>query len=93
MTEQHLQTSFTGQIIKRKFGKGSKGDRIVNALLTPEGYDIVIRREDGNAFTDPMFDRLQGKTVSITGKIQSSVLIVDECVMVEETTTSAKKEG
>lgn len=88
MTEISSQIVFNGRIIKRKFGKGNKGDRIVNALLTPEGADIVIRHEDGTAFSDPLFDTLEGKTVKLTGTIRSSVLIVDECKITEDTQSS-----
>ena len=84
MTEINSQLVFTGQIIKRKFGKGNKGDRIVNALLTPEGMDIVIRHENGNAFQDSVFDQLEGKKVKLTGTMQSSVLIVEDCNTLEE---------
>lgn len=75
-----------GKIIKRKLGRGSQKEKLVNALLTEGGSDLVVRREGGTAFQDELFDKLEGKKVRACGHMQSYVLIVEnveEIVSVE----------
>lgn len=80
MTIYSVPQTITGTIIKRKLGKGSQKDKMVNAVLTEDGLDIVIRHNNGTAFQDVLFDSLEGKKVKITGTMQSFVLIVTDVV-------------
>jgi hypothetical protein len=78
MTLSSPPQTVIGTLFKRKLGKGKQGDRMVNALFTEDGRDLVIRRESGTAFTDSVFDALQGKRVSVSGVMQSFVLVISE---------------
>lgn len=78
MTMTSLPRTVIGTILKRKLGKGSKSDRIVNAILTEDGIDLVIRHDGGTAFEDTIFDALEGKRVRLTGVMQSFVMIVSD---------------
>lgn len=72
-----IQT-FRGKVYKRPVGKGSKSDRIANAILTDDGRDLVLRREGANALEDMVLDALEGKTVTVTGVVHSYVFIVHD---------------
>lgn len=78
MTFQSPPQTVIGKIFKRQLGKGKQGERIVNAIFTEDGRDLVIRHDNGTAFQDDLFDTLQGKRVKLTGIMQSFVLIVSE---------------
>jgi hypothetical protein len=83
MSSPPFQT-LTGTIIRRKLGKGKQKDEMVNAILTEQGLDIVLRREGTTAFRDALIEGLIGKQCTISGVRQSFVLIAETIDLVEE---------
>jgi hypothetical protein len=57
---------FEGTVNKRRFGAGSKSERDAVVLSTPDG-DFVLRRPEGNAFSDPVLEALAGKHIQAEG--------------------------
>ena len=80
-----LQQTVIGKVVKREFGKGSNKHRIVNAVFTDDGRDLIIRHFNTTAFQDTQFDALEGKRVQLTGEMSSYVLIVDSAIELEST--------
>ena len=58
----------TGLVVKEPFAKGSKSERDA-VLLLADDRRYVLRRQGGNAFSDPALDALVGKTIRGTGLI------------------------
>ncbi len=56
---------YSGSVVKRPFGVGSKSEHEAIFLATKEG-DYVLRRQGGNAFFDPELEKLVGKKIQIT---------------------------
>jgi hypothetical protein len=83
MSSSPFQT-LTGTIIRRKLGKGKQKEEMVNAILTEQGLDIVIRREGTTAFRDTLIENLIGKQCTISGIRQSFVLIAETIDLVEK---------
>jgi hypothetical protein len=83
MSSSPFQT-LTGTIIRRKLGKGKQKDEMVNAILTEQGLDIVLRREGTTAFQDTLIESLIGKQCTISGIRQSFVLIAETIDVVEK---------
>ena len=66
---------FTGDVIKKPFGTGSKSEREAVCLVTDAG-EYVLRRQGGNAFSDPELDKLVGKRISCEGIVSGYTLIM-----------------
>ena len=69
--------AFTGKVVRRAFAAGSKSERMAVILETPEG-DYVLRREGGNAFSDPVLEHLVGKRIVAEGTLHDYTLIISE---------------
>ena len=71
--------TFKGKVVKkfisRKFGYEKEP---VNAIITDNGREFVLRREGVNVFQDEVLNSLEGKRISATGVIHSYVFIVNE---------------
>jgi hypothetical protein len=70
MSEFNIR-SFTGKVVKKELKRG-----VVNAILTKEGVEMVLRQEGQTAMNSPALDALLGKTITAVGEVQSFVLIV-----------------
>jgi len=57
---------YEGLVVKKRFGAGSKSDREAVVLQTGDG-ELVLRREGGNAFSDPELDKLVGHRIRGVG--------------------------
>jgi hypothetical protein len=68
---QFTMRSITGKVVKKELKRG-----IVNAILTKEGMELVLRQEGKTAMASPALDAMVGKTITATGGVQSFVLIV-----------------
>ena len=68
---------FSGQVVKRPFATGSKSEHDAVMLKTKAGA-YVLRRQGGNAFSDPELDRLVGKHISVEGKVHDYTLIISD---------------
>lgn len=66
---------FRGSVVKRPFGIGSKSAHDAVMIVTSAG-DFVLRREGGNAFSDPQLDALVGHTISGEGTVHGHTLIL-----------------
>ena len=64
-----------GEVIKERFGKGSKSEREAIYLVTPTGK-YVLRRAGENAFRDPVLEALVGKTIVGSGVLHDYVFII-----------------
>ena len=67
----------SGRVIKEVVGKGSKSERAAVILDTgKERY--VLRRQGGNAFSDPTIDKLVGKKISAVGNVTGYTFLMKE---------------
>jgi hypothetical protein len=66
---------FTGQVVKKPFGVGSKQEHEAVMLVTDSG-EYVLRRAGGNAFSDPDLERLVGKRIRCQGTTFNYTLII-----------------
>ena len=66
---------FTGRVVRGPFARGSKSERQAMFIETAAGR-YVLRRQGGNAFRDPVIDRLEGKTIRCTGMLTDQTLII-----------------
>ena len=68
---------YTGQVKKEVVAKGSKSEH--RAVLLDTGkHQYILRRLGGNAFSDPVLDKLVGKTISAIGNVTGNTLIMSE---------------
>jgi hypothetical protein len=68
---------FEGHVIKKLFARGSKSQRPAVILKTADA-ELVLRREGGNAFQDPVLDGLVGHRIRGTGEKTGYTLILQE---------------
>jgi hypothetical protein len=69
--------TYTGLVVKERFGAGSKSDHDAVMLRTPS-RDYVLRRQGGNPFFDPELDKLVGKTISFDGSLYGYTLFISD---------------
>jgi hypothetical protein len=60
--------TLTGTVIRKRFGAGSKSDRMAVSLKTDEG-EYVLRKKGGLAYADPDLEALVGKRLRCTGTL------------------------
>jgi hypothetical protein len=72
-----MSDSFEGRVVKKRVAPGSKSDHQAVVLET-EGDALVLRRQGGNAFRDPVLDDLVGHRIRGTGRRSGSTLILTE---------------
>lgn len=65
----------SGRIERKQITKGLR-TFIANVLLTEDGKELVLRRQDKSGLSDPELDALNGKKIEGTGTIQSYVLVL-----------------
>lgn len=73
--------TYSGSVVKRPFGVGSKSERDAVLLVTKD-KEYVLRRQGGNAFFDPALEKLVGKQVQCTGTVTGYTLLVSDCAVV-----------
>ena len=73
--------TYSGSVVKRPFGIGSKSERDAILLVTKD-KEYVLRRQGGNAFADPALEQLVGKQVQCTGTVTGYTLLVSDCAVV-----------
>ena len=69
---------FSGSVVKRPFGAGTKSEHDAVMLVTNDG-EYLLRRQGGNAFCDPALEELVGKRVQITGTVTGYTLLIQDC--------------
>ena len=72
--------TYSGSVVKRRFGQGSKSERDAVFLVTGD-RDYVLRRQGGNPYHDPDLERLVGKKVRCTGIVTGYTLLVSDCAV------------
>lgn len=67
---------FTGNVVKKQWGKGSKSAHMAVALESGSSL-LKLRRVGGNPFFDPELEKLVGKTIEAKGILldQSTILV------------------
>jgi hypothetical protein len=63
-----------GRVVKKLVGKGSKSERKAIVLRT-DGGDHILRRLGGNAFRDPVLEKLVGKDIVCEGDVENGTLL------------------
>ena len=72
---------YSGSVVKRPFGVGSKSERDAIYLVTKDG-DYVLRRQGGNAFFDPELEKLVGKNIQCTGTLVGYTLLITDYTVI-----------
>ena len=73
--------TYSGSVVKRPFGVGSKSERDAILLVTRD-KEYVLRRQGGNAFYDAELEQLVGKQIQCTGIVTGYTLLVSDCAIV-----------
>ena len=73
--------TYSGSVVKRPFGVGSKSERDAILLVTRD-KEYVLRRQGGNAFYDAELEQLVGKRVQCKGIVTGYTLLVSDCAIV-----------
>lgn len=63
--------SFTGKVVKKEIKRGT-----VNAIMTKDGIELVLRQEGKSGLEPSILDSLVGKTITANGSVDSYVLVV-----------------
>jgi hypothetical protein len=66
----------TGTVKQSRIAAGSKSEHVGIVLRTPEGDEYLLRRMGGNAFRDPVLEKLVGKTITGTGLVAGNSFIM-----------------
>ncbi|MEI8396677.1 MAG: hypothetical protein WCF85_18240 [Rhodospirillaceae bacterium] len=66
-----------GTVFRARYAPGSKSDHVAVMIRTSNG-EFRLRRRGGNAFQDEMLEALVGKTISASGQLTETTLIMDE---------------
>jgi hypothetical protein len=66
---------YRGLVVKKPFGVGSKSEHDAVKLVT-DSREYVLRRQDGNPFSDPVLDALVGQTIECDGIVHGYTLIM-----------------
>ena len=69
------QRSFSGTVVRKPFGRGSKSEHNAVWLVTSDG-EFVLRRAGGNPFSDPGLEKLVGKRIECTGHLVGGYTLV-----------------
>ena len=69
--------TLTGEVIRKRFGRGSKSERTAVCLRTESG-DYLLRRKGGLAFADPELERLVGKRLCATGVLAAYTFLITD---------------
>jgi hypothetical protein len=70
-------TTLTGTVIRKRFGAGSKSDRMAVFLKTDEG-EYVLRRKGGLAYSDPDLEALVGKRLRASGTLAGYTFLMND---------------
>ena len=67
----------TGTVVKKKFAKGSKSEHDAVYLQTNDG-SYLLRRLGGNPFSDPVLQKLIGKKIRATGRLNEYFFLANK---------------
>ncbi len=66
---------FTGNVVKKRWGKGSKSDHMAVVLESGESFHR-LRRVGGNPFFDEELEKLVGKKIEVKGSLMDPYTIL-----------------
>lgn len=65
-----------GQVVRKRLSAGSKSEHEAIVLVTPDGQEYKLRRQEGNPFRDPELDVLEGKRIECEGVLRNGQIIL-----------------
>jgi hypothetical protein len=65
-----------GRVVRKRLSTGSKSEHDALVLVTLEGQEYKLRRQEGNPFRDPELDVLEGKRIECEGIVRDG-----QCIM------------
>jgi hypothetical protein len=65
-----------GRVVRKRVSTGSKSEHDALVLVTPEGQEYKLRRQEGNPFRDPELDALEGKRIECEGIVRDGQVIM-----------------
>jgi len=71
------ETALTGKVIQKIFGEKSKSEHNAVYLQTDDAT-YQLRRFGGNAFSDPILNKLVGKNITATGILTGMLFLAKE---------------
>ena len=67
-----------GLVTKRQLDLGTKSERIAIVVQTDDGAWLILRRRNGNPFSDPILDNLVGQRLAFEGVFDGNLFIVSD---------------
>jgi len=68
--------TYQGRVVRKRLSIGSKSEHEALVLVTPDGQEYKLRRQEGNPFRDPELDVLEGKSIECEGILRNDQLIM-----------------
>ena len=68
--------TYQGRVVRKRLSIGSKSEHEALVLVTPDGQEYKLRRQEGNLFRDPELDVLEGKRIECEGMLRNGQLIM-----------------
>ncbi len=68
--------TYQGRVVRKRLSIGSKSEHEALVLVTPDGQEYKLRRQEGNPFRDPELDVLEGKRIECEGMLRNGQLIM-----------------
>lgn len=68
--------TYQGHVVRKRVSKGSKSEHEAIVLVTADGQEYKLRRQEGNPFRDPELDVLEGKRIECEGILRDGLLIM-----------------
>ena len=65
-----------GLVVRKRVSIGSKSEHDAILLVTPDGQEYKLRRQEGNPFRDPELDALEGKRIECEGIVRDGLVIM-----------------
>ena len=65
-----------GRVVRKRLSIGSKSEHEALVLVTPDGQEYKLRRQEGNPFRDPELDALEGKRIECEGIVRDGQVIM-----------------
>jgi hypothetical protein len=65
-----------GRVVRKRVSAGSKSEHEALVLVTPDGQEYKLRRQEGNPFRDPELDVLEGKRIECEGIVRDGLIIM-----------------
>lgn len=68
--------TYQGRVARKRVSSGSKSEHDAIVLVTEDGQEFNLRREEGNPFRDPELEVLEGKRIECEGILRNGQLIL-----------------